>query len=94
MVPGDETDLHTLAGAYAMDAVGTADRARFEQHLAACDECREEIRGLREATARLGQAAGRRRRAHRPISAEAMGATRSWKRQSMFTSTARAGSRL
>jgi anti-sigma-K factor RskA len=56
MGPGDETDLHTLAGAYAMDAVGDADRARFEQHLAACDECREEIRGLREATARLAQA--------------------------------------
>jgi anti-sigma-K factor RskA len=56
MSPADENGLHTLAGAYAMDAVGAADRARFEQHLAACAECREEIRGLREATARLGQA--------------------------------------
>jgi hypothetical protein len=53
---GDETDLHTLAGAYAMDAVGDADRARFEQHLAGCAPCREEIRGLREATARLALA--------------------------------------
>ena len=27
------TDLHTLAGAYAMDAVADGDRARFERHL-------------------------------------------------------------
>jgi anti-sigma-K factor RskA len=57
MAPGEETDLHTLAGAYAMDAVDDADRAAFEQHLAACAECRSEIRGLREATARLAEAA-------------------------------------
>src|SRR5712692_4301411 len=56
MEPG-ETDLHTLAGAYAMDAVAAADRAAFEQHLAGCGPCREEIRGLREATARLATAA-------------------------------------
>jgi anti-sigma-K factor RskA len=52
-----DLDLHTLAGAYAMDAVADADRARFEQHLASCGACREEIRGLREATARLATAA-------------------------------------
>ncbi len=57
MAPGEETDLHTLAGAYAMDAVDDADRAAFEQHLAACAECRSEIRGMREATARLAEAA-------------------------------------
>src|SRR5450759_1595176 len=51
------TDLHTLAGAYAMDAVADADRASFEQHLSGCGACREEIRGLREATARLATAA-------------------------------------
>src|SRR5712691_1805446 len=56
MEPG-ETDLHTLAGAYAMDAVADPDRAAFEQHLAGCGPCREEIRGLREATARLATAA-------------------------------------
>jgi anti-sigma factor RsiW len=50
-------DLHTLVGAYAMDAVTPADRARFEQHLAGCDPCRAEVRGLREATARLAAAA-------------------------------------
>ena len=41
------TELHTLAGAYALDAVSDADRARFEQHLARCAECVQEIRGLR-----------------------------------------------
>ena len=50
------TDPHTLAGAYAMDSVTPADRAAFEQHLAGCEPCRQEIRGLREATARLAGA--------------------------------------
>ena len=50
-------DEHTLAGAYAMDAVSAADRERFERHLAGCRECAQEIAGLREATAMLGTAA-------------------------------------
>jgi anti-sigma-K factor RskA len=50
-------DPHTLAGAYAMDAVAAQDRARFERHLAGCESCRQEIRGLREATAALSAAA-------------------------------------
>jgi anti-sigma-K factor RskA len=57
------TELHTLAGAYALDAVPDADRTRFEQHLAQCEACVQEIRGLREATARLGAAAAVRPRA-------------------------------
>ena len=48
---------HTLAGAYAMDAISAPDRARFERHLAECEECTQEIAGLREATARLATAA-------------------------------------
>ncbi len=48
--------LHTLAGAYAMDAISAADRARFERHLAGCGECAQEIASLREATARLATA--------------------------------------
>ncbi len=47
---------HTLAGAYAMDAISAPDRARFERHLAGCRECAQEIAGLREATARLATA--------------------------------------
>jgi len=42
---------HTLAGAYALDALTCADRAPFERHLARCPQCAQEIRGLREATA-------------------------------------------
>jgi anti-sigma-K factor RskA len=49
-------DPHTLAAAYAMDAVPEPDRARFERHLAGCESCRQEVRGMREATAALGAA--------------------------------------
>src|SRR5260370_68918 len=49
--------LHTLVGAYVMDAVHEKDRTEFERHLLTCEPCREEVRGLREATARLGAAA-------------------------------------
>ena len=48
---------HTLAGAYALDALTGADRARFERHLARCEQCAADISGLREATARLAAAA-------------------------------------
>lgn len=51
-----DQELHTLAGAYAMDAISVADRARFERHLAGCQECAQEIASLREATARLATA--------------------------------------
>jgi anti-sigma-K factor RskA len=47
------TDPHTLAGAYAIDALGASDRARFERHLSGCPACAQEARGLQEATARL-----------------------------------------
>ena len=46
-------EAHTLAGAYAMDAISAPDRARFERHLAGCEECAREVASLREATARL-----------------------------------------
>jgi anti-sigma-K factor RskA len=48
---------HTLAGAYALDALDGTDRARFERHAARCQECTREVTGLREATARLAAAA-------------------------------------
>jgi anti-sigma-K factor RskA len=50
------SEAHTLAGAYAMDAVSPSDRAAFERHLAGCQECAREIASLREATARLATA--------------------------------------
>jgi len=49
--------LHTLVGAYVLDAVSEADRASFERHLPTCEQCQQDVRGLREAAARLGQAA-------------------------------------
>jgi len=49
-------DPHTLAAAYAMDAVPEPDRARFERHLGGCESCRQEVRGMREATAALAAA--------------------------------------
>ena len=48
---------HTLAGAYALDALDGPDRARFERHAARCQECPRDVAGLREATARLAAAA-------------------------------------
>ena len=56
-------DPHTLVGAYVLDAVRAADRARFEEHLAGCETCQAEVRGLRETAARLGAAAAVRPRA-------------------------------
>ena len=52
-----QLEAHTLAGAYAMDALDGQDRARFERHLERCEECTREVAGLREATARLATAA-------------------------------------
>jgi len=60
---GRGTGLHALVGAYFMDAVSAADRAAFERHLPDCEQCREDVRGLREATARLASAAAIRPRA-------------------------------
>ena len=53
---GRGKEPHTLAGPYAMDALGHDERARFERHLARCESCAQEIAGLRETTARLGVA--------------------------------------
>jgi anti-sigma factor RsiW len=50
-------DLHTLAGPYALNALPPGDRARFERHLAACDACAQEVRGLQGTAARLARAA-------------------------------------
>jgi anti-sigma-K factor RskA len=51
------TSLHTLVGAYVLDAVPDQDRAEFERHLLTCEQCRDDVRGLREAGALLAAAA-------------------------------------
>jgi len=48
---------HALVGAYVMDAITEAERTSFERHLLSCEQCREDVRGLREAAARLAEAA-------------------------------------
>ena len=46
-----------MVGAYVLDAVSEADRASFERHLLTCEQCQQDVRGLREAAARLAAAA-------------------------------------
>ncbi len=53
-------DLHALSGAYALNALPYEERGLFEEHLARCEACAVEIRGLRETTARLGLAVAER----------------------------------
>lgn len=50
-------DLHTLSGAYALHALPRREGALFEEHLARCPACEDEVRGLRETAARLAVAA-------------------------------------
>lgn len=47
------TEVHALSGAYAVDALDDLERARFEEHLSRCAECRAEVDSLREAAASL-----------------------------------------
>jgi anti-sigma-K factor RskA len=49
------SDAHQLTGAYALDALDDIERARFEQHLAECEDCRAEVAELREAAALLAE---------------------------------------
>jgi anti-sigma-K factor RskA len=46
-------DIHSLSGAYAVDALDDAESADFERHLAECPECRAEVASLRETAAGL-----------------------------------------
>ncbi|MFE6644987.1 anti-sigma factor domain-containing protein [Nocardioides sp. NPDC057772] len=47
-------DIHALSGAYAVDALDDIERARFEEHLAACADCRDEVASLRDSAWMLG----------------------------------------
>jgi anti-sigma-K factor RskA len=46
-------DLHGLAGPYALDALDDNERAVFEEHLASCPDCADEVGSLRSAAAEL-----------------------------------------
>ena len=43
--------VHTLSGAYVVDALDDQERAAFEEHLPGCRDCRDEVASLREAAA-------------------------------------------
>ncbi len=49
------TDLHTLSGAFAIDALTAEEAEQFRTHLEGCAACREEVRVLREAAGRMGE---------------------------------------
>src|SRR3954468_8875700 len=50
-------DPHADVAAYALDALDPQDEREFEQHLASCERCRDELAALREATAALAYGA-------------------------------------
>jgi anti-sigma-K factor RskA len=47
-------DLHTLSGAYVLDALSPEEAEEFRLHLEQCQACRDEVRELREAAATMG----------------------------------------
>lgn len=47
------TDVHTLSGAYAINALSPEEARRFRSHLQSCPPCRQEVRELQSAAARL-----------------------------------------
>jgi anti-sigma-K factor RskA len=51
------SELHSLVAPYALDALDEGDERSFEEHLALCERCREELAALREAAAALAYAA-------------------------------------
>lgn len=48
-------DLHSLSGAYVLDALTDEERADFEVHLGRCPTCRDEIASLREVAPLLAE---------------------------------------
>ena len=49
-------DVHTLTGAYVLDALETLERRQFERHLVECPDCAREVEELRATAAVLGTA--------------------------------------
>ncbi|MFI1105811.1 anti-sigma factor domain-containing protein [Streptomyces melanogenes] len=49
-------DVHTLTGAYALNALLDEEREEFERHLAVCEACTREVDELRATAGRLGLA--------------------------------------
>ena len=49
-------EIHTLTGAYAVDALSGEELDRFEEHLDECAACRREVEELQATAAQLGAA--------------------------------------
>ena len=49
-------DVHTLAGAYVLDALDDVERAAFQRHLDECESCALEVAEFAETAARLSYA--------------------------------------
>jgi anti-sigma-K factor RskA len=49
-------EIHTLTGAYAIDALDEFERRQFQEHLTHCPDCVREVGELRATGARLGAA--------------------------------------
>ena len=47
-------DVHTLSGAYALDALDAEEAAVFREHLSGCAACTQEVRELQVAASRMG----------------------------------------
>src|SRR5438270_1613888 len=45
--------IHELVAAYALDALDDSERREFEEHLAGCEQCSEELGGLKDAATAL-----------------------------------------
>jgi anti-sigma-K factor RskA len=54
----DTESIHDLSAAYALDALDEGERLAFEEHLAGCERCREEIAGFSGAAEALAYASG------------------------------------
>lgn len=53
-------DIHSLLAPYALNALDPDERARFEAHIAQCDDCSVELPGLLTTAGRMGAAAEQR----------------------------------
>ena len=52
----EQTEVHDLTAAYALDALDRDEELRYEEHLGACARCRDELAALREAASALAYA--------------------------------------